>query len=295
MTTTASNLSPTEAYRAARDSLLELRGRHDDAVATFTWPDVGERFNWAIDWFDAVARGNHRTAIVIVEEDSSSLEVTYDEMARRSDAVATWLAEQGVKRGDPVVLMLGNQIELWDLMLAVMKLGAIIMPTTTAVGPADLRDRIARGGVRHVVANAGDVDKFSGVPGEYTRLSVGAADGWSDLHGAYRRVGDVPPTVDAVIARAMAKSAADRFGTCREFAAALSAAVHTRPAVRRPVHSAGPPGRIAPPRHRPAGPPGAPPRPPGPVPAPPATRRQRRCGSWPCRSRMAVSAMRSNG
>lgn len=81
-------------------------------------------------------------------------------------------------------------------------------------------------------------------------------------------IGDVPPAVDAVIARAMAKSAADRFGTCREFAAALSAAVHTRPVVRRPVHSAGPPGRIAPPRHRPAGPPGAPPRPPGPVPAP---------------------------
>jgi len=194
MTTTAFDISPTGAYRAARDALLELRGRHADALATFTWPDVGERFNWAIDWFDAVARGNHRTAIVIVEEDSSSLEVTYDEMARRSDSVATWLAEQGVRRGDPVVLMLGNQIELWDLMLAVMKLGAIIMPTTTAVGPADLRDRIARGGVRHVVANAGDVDKFSGVPGEYTRLSVGAADGWSDLHGAYRRVGDVPPT-----------------------------------------------------------------------------------------------------
>ena len=84
MTTTAFDISPTGAYRAARDALLELRGRHADALATFTWPDVGDRFNWAIDWFDAVALGNHRTAIVIVEEDGSSLEVTYDEMARRS-------------------------------------------------------------------------------------------------------------------------------------------------------------------------------------------------------------------
>ena len=66
-------------------------------------------------------------------------------MAHRSDQVAHWLAAQGVGRGDRVMLMLGNQVELWESMLAVMKLGAVIMPTTTALGPADLADRIVRG------------------------------------------------------------------------------------------------------------------------------------------------------
>jgi len=63
--------------------------------------------------------------------------------------------------------MLGNQVELWETMLAVMKLGAVIMPTTTAVGPADLADRIDRGNARFVVCNPADEPKFADVPGDY--------------------------------------------------------------------------------------------------------------------------------
>src|SRR5512139_1981661 len=128
----------TARYREARDSLLALREDRDRAVAEFTWPDLGDRFNWAVDWFDAFARGNGANALVVVEEDGSSTEITFDEMANRSDRVAAWLSQQGVGLGDPVIVMLGNQVELWDSMLALMKLGAVIMPTTTAVGPSDL-------------------------------------------------------------------------------------------------------------------------------------------------------------
>jgi acetyl-CoA synthetase len=173
-----------EAYRASRDQLLALRGRHETAVAEFRWPGLGERFNWAVDWFDAVARGNDRPALVLVAEDGTTTRPSFDEMARRSDQLAAWLAARGVRRNDPVLLMLGNQVELWETMLAVMKLGAVIMPTTTAVGPADLVDRITRGGARHVVCNPADVGKFDQVPGDYTRISVGPADGWADLRTA---------------------------------------------------------------------------------------------------------------
>src|SRR3954452_9980237 len=177
-------MTATESYRAARDQLLELREDPDRARAEFRWPDLGDRFNWAVDWFDAIARGNDRPALVIVEEDGSSTERSFDEMSRASDRLATWLAVRGVAKGDPVLLMLGNQVELWESMLAVMKLGAVIMPTTTAVGPADLVDRITRGGARHVICNASDVGKFDSVPGDHTRISVGPAPGWADLHDA---------------------------------------------------------------------------------------------------------------
>lgn len=181
----------TDRYRHARDHLLDLRGRVDEARETFTFPDVGERFCWAVDWFDAIARGSDRPALILVEEDGSSTEITFDEMARRSDRVAGWLAGQGVAKGDPVIVMLGNQVELWETMLGLMKLGAIVMPTTTAVGPADLIDRITRGGARFVIANAGDTATFAEVPGDYGRISVGAADGWSDLRAAQEI--DAPP------------------------------------------------------------------------------------------------------
>jgi acetyl-CoA synthetase len=87
--------------------------------------------------------------------------------------------------------MLGNQVELWQVMLGVMKLGAVILPTTTAVGPADLADRIARGGARFVVCNPQEVTKFDEVPGEYVRIATSStrdsahAGGWLDLRDAF--------------------------------------------------------------------------------------------------------------
>ena len=53
-----------------------------------------------------------------------------------------------MEKGDPVLLMLGNQVELWESMLAVMKLGAVLLPMTTASNTADLADRITRSQTR---------------------------------------------------------------------------------------------------------------------------------------------------
>jgi acetyl-CoA synthetase len=189
--------STTEKYRAARDFLQESSQDYATAVARFSWPDFGDRFNWAVDWFDAVARGVERTALWIVEEDGSEARYSFDAMARRSDQVAAHLAAHGVGRGDRVLLMLNNQVELWEAMLAAMKLGAVILPTTTAFGPADLADRVERGDVRHVLANAADAAKFDDVPGTYTKFAVGEtgriSDGWIAYRDAYD-LGDVPPT-----------------------------------------------------------------------------------------------------
>jgi acetyl-CoA synthetase len=185
--------STTEAYREARDLLQDLSRDYGKAVAEFAWPDFGDRFNWAVDWFDAVARGVERTALWIGEEDGSEARYSFDEMARRSDQVAAHLAANGVGRGDRVLLMLNNQVELWDSMLAVMKLGAVILPTTTALGPTELVDRIERGQARYVIVNEADAGKFDGVPGSYTRFVVGAAPrGCVAFRDAYAQ--EVAPT-----------------------------------------------------------------------------------------------------
>ncbi|GAA4562866.1 AMP-binding protein [Planotetraspora kaengkrachanensis] len=174
----------TSAYRASRDQLLSMRGDYRRAVAEFQWPQLGDRFNWAVDWFDAIARGNDRPALAVVEEDGSAIERSFDEMARASDRLASWLASNGVVKGDPVLLMLGNQVELWESMLAIMKLGAVVLPTTTAVTAADVAERIARSGARHLICKAADTARLGKVPGEFTRISVGQADGWADLREA---------------------------------------------------------------------------------------------------------------
>ncbi|MCW2543617.1 MAG: putative acetyl-coenzyme synthetase [Frankiales bacterium] len=185
MKETALTESPaTTAYRTARDSILGVAGRHEEAVAAFSWPDVGDRFNWAIDWYDVIAEGNSRPALVIVEQDGTRTERTYAELAARSNQVARFLAGLGVGKGDSVLLMLGNQVQLWELMLATMKLGAVVVPTTTALGTADLVDRVERAEARCVVAGPADTGKFDEVPGDYVRVVVGGeADGWTPYSG----------------------------------------------------------------------------------------------------------------
>ncbi|KFF61011.1 AMP-dependent synthetase [Cryobacterium sp. MLB-32] len=195
--TSASTTTSTENYRAARDQLLRLREGHVQASAEFVWPDVGPNFNWAVDWFDVIARGNDQIALWIVEEDGREQRISYAEMSRVSDQVATWMTQIGIRHGDHVMLMLGNQVELWQAMLAIMKIGAVIMPTSTVLGAADLEDRIIRGGVDHVLANGIDADKFDGIPGTYSRICVdGAVTGWLNFSDAYLVV---PEAIQAVV------------------------------------------------------------------------------------------------
>ncbi|MGW0560525.1 AMP-binding protein [Streptomyces sp. NPDC003016] len=175
----------TESFRAARDFLLRHREDYETAYEGFVWPRP-ERFNWALDWFDRIAEGNARTALHIVEEDGGRTEVSFEAMSARSAQVANWLRAQGVGPGDRVLVMLGNQVELWETALAAMKLRAVVIPATPLLGPADLRDRIERGGVRHVIVRDQDAAKFDELPGDCTRVLVGggARDGWLPYAGA---------------------------------------------------------------------------------------------------------------
>jgi acetyl-CoA synthetase len=181
----------TTAFQAARDFLLAHRTEYAEATAQFGWPELDE-FNWALDWFDVIAEGNDSPALWIVEEDGSEQRFSFAEMAHRSDQVAGWLRAQGVERGDRIVLMLGNQVELWETILAVMKLGAVLIPASTLLGPADAADRVARGGAKHVIATSAAAAKFR--QDDITRIAVGEpVDGWLDFRQAYAGDGAFEP------------------------------------------------------------------------------------------------------
>src|SRR5581483_7706993 len=104
-------MSSAAAFRAARDLLLEQREDYERAYAEFRWPELDE-FNWALDWFDAI--GGDATALRVVEEDGSERKLSFAELSDRSNRVANHLRGLGVARGDRIVVMLGNQVELWE-------------------------------------------------------------------------------------------------------------------------------------------------------------------------------------
>ncbi|GAA0637930.1 AMP-binding protein [Sporichthya brevicatena] len=174
----STNPAATAAFRAARDHLLSIRTDYPAARDTFAWPEL-EQFNWALDWFDVLAAENpDGKALWIVEEDGSEQILSFGDLRDRSNRLATWLRGQGVARGDKVIVMLGNQVELWETALACIKLGAVMIPSTTLLGTPDLTDRVSRGEARHVITNGRDAAKFDDVPGDYRKIAVAGAPGF---------------------------------------------------------------------------------------------------------------------
>lgn len=176
--------SATHDFHQARDLLFKLRERHADAVSQFRWPRL-QQFNWAIDHFDVIAQGNDSTALWIVEADGRQYRSSFAQLSTRSAQVANFLRAHGVKRGERILLMLGNEPALWECMLAAMKLGAVVIPATSLLTPEDLRDRLDRGRVMHVIAGVANAPKFDDLEGSYGRILVGGSRaGWVDYQGS---------------------------------------------------------------------------------------------------------------
>jgi acetyl-CoA synthetase len=186
--------SSTDAFKAARDLLLAHREDYDAARRSFAWPELDE-FNWALDWFDVIAAEHpDRPALRILSDDEPDVSLSYGSLSARSSQVAGWLRGLGVARGDRVLLMLGNVAPLWEVILATMKLGAVIIPASTLLQPADLVDRVSRGQVRHVITDVAGAPKFRSVPGDWTRIVVGGdAQGWQPYSSAFSGSGSFTP------------------------------------------------------------------------------------------------------
>jgi acetyl-CoA synthetase len=194
-----------ERFRAARDLLLAHRTDLAAACTAFEWPKL-ERFNWAIDWFDRIARGNDAPALHIVEESGAEAKLSYAALSRRSSQVASFLAGLGAKRGDRMLLMLGNEVPLWETMLAAIKLGVVVIPATTLLSGPDLADRLARGRVRWVLTNGTGLARVSELPGDALagvgRILAGDAGrdaggappaGWTDYRDSAKASTDFTP------------------------------------------------------------------------------------------------------
>ncbi|WP_342373220.1 AMP-binding protein [Propioniciclava soli] len=177
----------TDAVRAARDVLLDHPHDHDAVCADFRWPEL-DAFNFALEWFDVVA-GEHpdRPALTIVEDDLTAITHTYGELAARSDQVAAWLTDLGLRRGDAMIVMLNNTVELWEVLLGLLKVGGVAIPTSTLLSDADLAWRVDTAHALFAIAPAALTERF-GLVRPSTRL-IGVGDDlpatWVDYAGSH--------------------------------------------------------------------------------------------------------------
>lgn len=171
-------MNATEEFVRARDFLLAHRLDYARAHAEFRWPRL-EEFNWALDWFDVLAQGNQQTALWVVSEQGGGIQhdtrLSFAALSERSAQLANYLRRIGIGRGDRVLVMLPNVPQLWEAVLALMKLGAVLAPATTLLTAADLKTRVVRGEIRHLITDVASQEAVAELPAHVTRIFVGAA------------------------------------------------------------------------------------------------------------------------
>lgn len=174
----AGDSAATAAFRAARDFLLETPDPVQ-AHAGFAWPQL-ETFNWATDWFDAVVAKNTHDALWIARPDGDQ-RVSFAELVARSNQVAAWMQEIGYQRGDRVLILLRNGLPLYEVLLASIKLGVVVIPCFISISPNECADRVKRGGISHLIAESSIALALDTIPDLKTRVAVGEKQaGWLD-------------------------------------------------------------------------------------------------------------------
>lgn len=176
-----------------RDWLIKNRRDQSAAERDFAWPGF-EYFNWALDYFDPIARNNRNLALRALNEHGADETYTFWELSQRSAQVANFLMRLGVNRADRVLVMLGNVVPLWESMLALIKIGAVIVPATTLLQNEELADRLIRGKIKAVIADASLASRFDSCRSDLIRTSVGNnRDDWVPYSEAYLESGDFTP------------------------------------------------------------------------------------------------------
>jgi acetyl-CoA synthetase len=171
-------MSAGRTFLEVRELLLHCREDYARALREFRWPSFGE-FNWARDYFDVIAAGNEAPALRVIDDAGADETLSFAAIAQRGAQVAAFLASHGIGYGDRILLMLPNCLALWEVMLAAIRLGAVIIPATTLLESEDLRDRLERGRVKAIVTESSLTGRFAALKGAPLRIAVGpAVPGW---------------------------------------------------------------------------------------------------------------------
>ncbi|MNJ92763.1 Acetyl-coenzyme A synthetase [compost metagenome] len=189
--------NPRAEFVKARDFLILHRTEYDEAYGHFKWPKM-ENFNWALEYFDEIAEGNGNPALWIVDEDGKEEKYSFADLSSRSNQVANFFRKQRISHGDRIVVMLGNDSALWETMLAAMKLGAVVIPTSSLLGAEEVRDRLDRSLVKMVVTSKADLDKFETITPQIQKVVIdGPVQGWLNYADATKESAEFIPDFKA--------------------------------------------------------------------------------------------------
>ncbi len=149
-----------------------------------------EKFNFAYDIVDKLAvKCPEKTAMIHVTNDFKERIFTFYDMSRYSSQVANYLSYLGIKKGDHVMLVLKRHYQFWFTILALHKIGAVVIPATNLLLKSDFEYRLKTGSVDAVICTAeGNVSReldkaCKNYKGLKAKIMVGACrNGWKSFN-----------------------------------------------------------------------------------------------------------------
>ena len=113
---------------------------------------IPENFNFAYDVMDAWAEeAPEKLALLWTNDQGEEIRATYAQLKEQSDQAASYLMSLGIGKGDPVMLILKRRYEWWIIMLALCKIGAIVIPATHMLTKKDIIYRNTRASVKAII------------------------------------------------------------------------------------------------------------------------------------------------
>ena len=113
---------------------------------------IPENFNFAYDVMDAWAEeAPEKLAILWTNDQGEEIRTTYGELKEQTDQAASYLMSLGIGKNDPVMLILKRRYEWWVVMLALHKIGAIVIPATHMLTKKDIIYRNTRASVKAII------------------------------------------------------------------------------------------------------------------------------------------------
>jgi acyl-coenzyme A synthetase/AMP-(fatty) acid ligase len=174
---------------------------YEDTYSSFNW-ERPAKYNFARDVIDRWANQDaEKLAMLWVDDDGNEVKRTFSDISTASKRLSNVLSELGVERGDTIILMLGRNIEWWEVFTASLRMGAIISPGTTQLSAKDLSYRINASGATCVITDNANAEKLDEVIDECSSIKAklvidAERQNWTSYQSALAGASDQFETAD---------------------------------------------------------------------------------------------------
>jgi acetyl-CoA synthetase len=159
-----------------------------------------ERYNLTSEIEKHAVANPNKLALKWENEQGETREITYGDLIRHANQIGNALLNQGLEKGDKVLVMVPRLIEAYEVYLGTLKAGLVVIPSSEMLCTKDLQYRISHGEVKAVIAYELYVDQFKPIENidHIVKFVVGQTEpnGWINLEKAIQAESDVLVTAD---------------------------------------------------------------------------------------------------